>query len=190
MHRDWNTLIYNYGRPEVTAYLLGSALEWIDHYHLDGLRVDAVASMLYRDYGRAEGEWVPNAHGGRENLEAVAFLRQLNREIAAHFPGVLTIAEESTAWPGVTAAISDGGLGFTHKWNMGWMHDTLSYMQRDPAERAHHHSQLTFGWCTHSTSGSSYPSRTMKWCTAPVACSGRCRATTGAASPTCARIWR
>ncbi|CAE6701414.1 1,4-alpha-glucan branching enzyme [Xanthomonas arboricola] len=145
MHRDWNTLIYNYGRPEVTAYLLGSALEWIDHYHLDGLRVDAVASMLYRDYGRAEGEWVPNAHGGRENLEAVAFLRQLNSEIATRFPGVLSIAEESTAWPGVTAPISEGGLGFTHKWNMGWMHDTLSYMQRDPAERAQHHSQLTFG---------------------------------------------
>ncbi|MBB5674574.1 1,4-alpha-glucan branching enzyme [Xanthomonas sp. WHRI 6108] len=145
MHRDWNTLIYNYGRPEVTAYLLGSALEWIDHYHLDGLRVDAVASMLYRDYGRAEGEWVPNAHGGRENLEAVAFLRQLNSEIATRFPGVLSIAEESTAWPGVTAPTSEGGLGFTHKWNMGWMHDTLGYMQRDPAERAQHHSQLTFG---------------------------------------------
>ncbi|MEB2185758.1 1,4-alpha-glucan branching enzyme [Xanthomonas campestris pv. campestris] len=145
LHRDWNTLIYNYGRPEVTAYLLGSAMEWVAHYHLDGLRVDAVASMLYRDYGRAEGEWVPNAHGGRENLEAVAFLRQLTGEIASQFPGVLTIAEESTAWPGVTAPISEGGLGFTHKWNMGWMHDTLHYMQRDPAARAQHHSQLTFG---------------------------------------------
>ncbi|KAB7768609.1 1,4-alpha-glucan branching enzyme [Xanthomonas maliensis] len=145
MHRDWNTLIYNYGRPEVTAFLLGSALEWIDRYHLDGLRVDAVASMLYRDYGRAEGEWVPNIHGGRENLEAVAFLRQLNSEIARRFPGVMTIAEESTAWPGVTAAISDGGLGFSHKWNMGWMHDTLHYMQNAPEQRRHHHSQLTFG---------------------------------------------
>ncbi|MEE7548171.1 1,4-alpha-glucan branching protein GlgB, partial [Xanthomonas sp. Kuri4-1] len=144
-HRDWNTLIYNYGRHEVSAYLVGSALEWIERFHIDGLRVDAVASMLYRDYSRGEGEWVPNEHGGRENLQAVAFLRRLNGEIAQRFPGVMVIAEESTAWPGVTAPVEQGGLGFTHKWNMGWMHDTLSYMARDPVHRAHHHSEMTFG---------------------------------------------
>ncbi|MBN6150983.1 1,4-alpha-glucan branching enzyme [Xanthomonas sp. AmX2] len=145
VHRDWNTLVYNYGRGEVLAYLVGSALEWIERYHVDGLRVDAVASMLYRDYSRNEGEWVPNAHGGRENLEAVAFLRRLNQQIAQRFPGVRVMAEESTAWPGVTAPIAQDGLGFSHKWNMGWMHDTLSYMQRDPLYRQHHHSEMTFG---------------------------------------------
>ncbi|HVJ36192.1 MAG TPA: 1,4-alpha-glucan branching enzyme [Stenotrophomonas sp.] len=144
-HRDWNTLIYNYGRHEVSAYLVGSALEWIERFHVDGLRVDAVASMLYRDYSREAGEWVPNAHGGRENLEAIAFLRRLNAEIADRFPGVMVIAEESTAWPGVTAAVEHGGLGFSHKWNMGWMHDTLHYLQRDPVHRSHHHSEMTFG---------------------------------------------
>nr|HBK47668.1 1,4-alpha-glucan branching enzyme [Xanthomonadaceae bacterium] len=144
-HRDWHTLIYNYGRHEVAAYLLGSALEWIERYHVDGLRVDAVASMLYRDYSRGHGEWVPNEHGGRENLQAVAFLRRLNGEIGARFPGVMMIAEESTAWPGVTAPVERGGLGFTHKWNMGWMHDTLQYLQRDPVHRSHHHSEMTFG---------------------------------------------
>jgi 1,4-alpha-glucan branching enzyme len=144
-HRDWHTLIYNYGRHEVSAYLIGSALEWIDKFHVDGLRVDAVASMLYRDYSRAEGEWIPNAHGGRENLEAVAFLRRLNEEIGSRFPGVMTIAEESTAWPGVTSPVAHGGLGFSHKWNMGWMHDTLSYLGRDPIHRRHHHSEMTFG---------------------------------------------
>ncbi|MEB1529133.1 1,4-alpha-glucan branching enzyme [Xanthomonas sp. WHRI 7945] len=145
VHREWNTLIYNYGRAEVVAYLIGSALEWIERFHVDGLRVDAVAAMLYRDYGRNEGEWVPNAEGGRENLEAIAFLRQLNAEIAQRFPGVRVMAEESTAWPGVTAPLQQGGLGFSHKWNMGWMHDTLSYMRRDPIHRPHHHSEMTFG---------------------------------------------
>jgi 1,4-alpha-glucan branching enzyme len=144
-HRDWNTLIYNYGRREVAGYLVGSALEWIERFHIDGLRVDAVASMLYRDYSREEGEWIPNAHGGRENLEATAFLRRLNAEVAERFPGVMMIAEESTAWPGVTAPVAQGGLGFTHKWNMGWMHDTLEYLKRDPVHRAHHHGQMTFG---------------------------------------------
>ncbi len=144
-HRDWNTLIYNYGRHEVAGYLVGSALEWIERFHVDGLRVDAVASMLYRDYSREAGEWIPNAHGGRENLEATAFLRRLNAEVAARFPGVMMIAEESTAWPGVTAPVEHGGLGFTHKWNMGWMHDTLEYLKRDPVHRAHHHGQMTFG---------------------------------------------
>jgi len=144
-HRDWHTLIYNYGRHEVAGWLIGSALEWIERYHVDGLRVDAVASMLYRDYSREEGQWVPNEHGGRENLQAIAFLRRLNEEIARRFPGVMVIAEESTAWPGVTAPVAQGGLGFTHKWNMGWMHDTLHYLARDPIHRAHHHSEMTFG---------------------------------------------
>ncbi len=144
-HRDWNTLIYNYGRHEVSAYLVGSALEWIERYHIDGLRVDAVASMLYRDYSRSEGEWVPNQHGGRENLEAVAFLKRLNSEVGHRFPGVMMIAEESTAWGGVTLPPEHGGLGFTHKWNMGWMHDTLEYMKRDPVHRRYHHSEMTFG---------------------------------------------
>ncbi|WP_313140793.1 1,4-alpha-glucan branching protein GlgB [Stenotrophomonas sp.] len=144
-HADWDTLIYNYGRNEVSAYLIGSALEWIERFHIDGLRVDAVASMLYRDYSRPEGQWVPNAQGGRENLEAVAFLQRMNQSLRERFPDVLVIAEESTAWPGVTNAVADGGLGFTHKWNMGWMHDTLHYLQRDPVHRPHHHSEISFG---------------------------------------------
>ncbi|HEX7815460.1 1,4-alpha-glucan branching protein GlgB [Dyella sp.] len=144
-HHDWHTLIFNFGRREVRQYLIGSALEWLRRFHLDGLRVDAVASMLYRDYSRKEGEWIPNHYGGRENLEAVAFLRELNQKVAEHCPGVLVIAEESTAWPGVTANVSEGGLGFQYKWNMGWMHDSLGYMQRDPLYRSHHHHDLTFG---------------------------------------------
>jgi len=145
VHADWDTLIYNYGRNEVAGYLIGSALEWIERFHVDGLRVDAVASMLYRDYSRAEGQWLANAHGGRENLEAVALLQRMNALLASRHPGVMVIAEESTAWPGVTAPVAQGGLGFTHKWNMGWMHDTLGYMQRDPVHRRFHHSEMTFG---------------------------------------------
>ncbi|AWH33366.1 MULTISPECIES: 1,4-alpha-glucan branching protein GlgB [Stenotrophomonas] len=144
-HADWDTLIYNYGRNEVAGYLLGSAVEWIERFHIDGLRVDAVASMLYRDYSRADGQWVPNVQGGRENLEAVAFLQRMNQTLQERFPDVLVIAEESTAWPGVTRAVADGGLGFTHKWNMGWMHDTLQYLRRDPVHRPHHHSEISFG---------------------------------------------
>ncbi len=143
-HRDWNTLIYNYGRHEVRAFLIASALHWIEHYHIDGLRVDAVASMLYRDYSRQPGEWVPNIHGGRENLEAIAFLRQLNETIAERCPGAVVIAEESTAWPGVTRSAADGGLGFTYKWNMGWMHDSLHYIAREPVHRRYHHDEFTF----------------------------------------------
>jgi 1,4-alpha-glucan branching enzyme len=146
-HQDWNTLIYNLGRNEVGAFLIASALAWLLRYHVDGLRVDAVASMLYRDYSRGEGEWVPNVHGGRENLEAIAFLKRMNHEVA-HAPGVsgaITVAEESTAWPGVTARPEDGGLGFTFKWNMGWMHDTLHYLREDPIHRRHHHHLMTFG---------------------------------------------
>jgi 1,4-alpha-glucan branching enzyme len=144
-HQDWNTLIYNLGRHEVRGFLIASALEWLEHFHVDGLRVDAVASMLYRDYSRKEGEWVPNIYGGRENLESVAFLRELNETVRARCPGALMIAEESTAWPGVTAPVKDNGLGFNYKWNMGWMHDTLRYIGYDPIHRRHHHHDLTFG---------------------------------------------
>ena len=144
-HQDWNTLIYNLGRREVANFLIASALYWLEHFHVDGLRVDAVASMLYRDYSRQPGEWVPNIHGGRENLEAVEFLRRLNTIVAERCPGAVMIAEESTAWPGVTAPVRDGGLGFAYKWNMGWMHDTLHYVERDPIHRRHHHQAMTFG---------------------------------------------
>jgi 1,4-alpha-glucan branching enzyme len=144
-HRDWNTLIYNYGRREVVNYLLGNALFWLDRYHLDGLRVDAVASMLYLDYSREPGDWVPNAHGGRENLEAIAFLRRMNELAYGLHPGITTVAEESTAWPGVSRPTDGGGLGFGYKWNMGWMHDTLKYMSEDPVHRPWHHDKMTFG---------------------------------------------
>ncbi|WP_291552768.1 1,4-alpha-glucan branching protein GlgB [Bosea sp. (in: a-proteobacteria)] len=144
-HKDWNTLIYNFGRREVANFLIASALYWLEHFHVDGLRVDAVASMLYRDYSRQPGEWVPNIHGGRENLEAVEFLRRLNIIVAERAPGAIVIAEESTAWPGVTRSVDDGGLGFSYKWNMGWMHDTLHYLERDPIHRRHHHQEITFG---------------------------------------------
>jgi 1,4-alpha-glucan branching enzyme len=144
-HQDWNTLIYNFGRTEVVNYLIGNALYWLERYGLDGLRVDAVASMLYRDYSRKHGEWVPNHEGGRENLEAIAFLKRLNEVIGRERPAAMTLAEESTAFPGVSRPTSAGGLGFHYKWNMGWMHDTLQYMQRDPIHRAHHHSEMSFG---------------------------------------------
>ncbi|MBN2579565.1 MAG: 1,4-alpha-glucan branching protein GlgB [Pirellulales bacterium] len=144
LHPDWNTYIFNYGRNEVRSFLLSSALFWLDQYHADGLRVDAVASMLYLDYSRKEGEWIPNAHGGRENLAAISFLRQLNELVYRHHPDVLTVAEESTAWPKVSRPVYDGGLGFGYKWDMGWMHDTLEYLRRDPIHRKHHHNQITF----------------------------------------------
>ena len=144
-HQDWGTLIYNFGRREVFNYLVGNALFWIEHYGVDGLRVDAVASMLYRDYSRSAGEWVPNIYGGRENLEAVHFLRRMNETIGQECPGALTYAEESTAWPSVSRPPSMGGLGFHYKWNMGWMHDILEYMAHDPIYRRFHHNQLTFG---------------------------------------------
>ena len=143
-HQDWNTMIYNLGRNEVSAFLIASGIAWLKRYHVDGLRVDAVASMLYRDYSRKAGEWVPNIHGGRENLESIAFLKRLNHEVR-QIPGAITIAEESTAWPGVTASVESGGLGFDFKWNMGWMHDTLHYMEEDPVYRQYHHHMYTFG---------------------------------------------
>ncbi|MGZ4146876.1 MAG: 1,4-alpha-glucan branching protein GlgB [Actinomycetota bacterium] len=143
-HPDWNTLIFNYSRHEVRSFLTSSATFWLAMYHADGLRVDAVASMLYLDYSRKEGEWLPNEYGGRENLDAITFLRQLNERVYAEFPDVQTVAEESTAWPGVSRPTDVGGLGFGLKWDMGWMHDTLQYMQQDPLFRSHHHDELTF----------------------------------------------
>ena len=143
-HPDWDTLIFNYGRKGVVDFLIGSALFWLDQYHIDGLRVDAVASMLYLDYGRKEDEWVPNQHGGRENLEAIDFLRRLNERVYAEHPDTVTFAEESTAWPMVSRPTSMGGLGFGFKWNMGWMNDTLAYIEKDPLHRTHHHKKITF----------------------------------------------
>lgn len=144
-HRDWGTLIYNYGRNEVKNFLLSSAVFWMEEYHLDGLRVDAVASMLYLDYSREEDDWIPNQHGGNENIEAIEFMRELNTITHANFPGTMIMAEESTAWPQVTRPTTLGGLGFSMKWNMGWMHDTLNYISNDPIHRHYHHDQLTFG---------------------------------------------
>lgn len=144
-HPDWNTAIYNFGRTEVVSYLVNNALYWAEKFHLDGLRVDAVASMLYLDYSRKHGEWIPNEYGGNENLEAVRFLQNMNTRIYAEHQGVMTIAEESTSWPKVSQPVHEGGLGFGFKWNMGFMHDTLSYMSREPIHRKHHHNELTFG---------------------------------------------
>ena len=144
-HRDWGTLIFNYGRNEVRNFLLSSAIYWLEEMHVDGLRVDAVASMLYLDYSREADDWVPNVYGGRENLEAIDFLRHLNQVTHAEQPGSIVIAEESTAWPQVTRPVDGGGLGFSMKWNMGWMHDTLQYMSKEPVHRKYHHNQLSFG---------------------------------------------
>ncbi|MGB1034028.1 MAG: 1,4-alpha-glucan branching protein GlgB, partial [Primorskyibacter sp.] len=144
-HQDWNTLIYNYGRTEVQNFLTANAVFWLEEYHIDGLRVDAVASMLYRDYSRNDGAWVPNVDGGRENYEAIALLQATNVAAYGAHPGIMTVAEESTAFPGVSAPVDAGGLGFGFKWNMGWMNDTLSYMSQDPIYRKYHHHQMTFG---------------------------------------------
>jgi 1,4-alpha-glucan branching enzyme len=144
-HNDWNTLIYNLGRNEVCNYLAGNALYWLECYGVDGLRIDAVASMLYRDYSRAPGEWVPNVHGGRENLESIAFLQRVNAVLGSERRSAITLAEDSTAFPGVSRPVDAGGLGFHYKWNMGWMHDTLAYMRRDPVHRKYHHGEMTFG---------------------------------------------
>ena len=152
-HPDWGTRVFNFGRTEVANFLIGNALFWLDRYHVDGLRVDAVASMLYLDYSRKAGEWVPNVHGGRENLEAIAFIKRLNEVVYGHHPGVVMVAEESTSWPQVSRPVYLGGLGFGLKWNMGWMHDVLDYVRYDPVHRRFHHNQLTFGmlyaWSEH-----------------------------------------
>ncbi len=145
VHQDWNTLIYNYGRREVANYLISNALYWLEEYHVDGLRVDAVASMLYRDYSREADEWVPNVHGGRENLEAISMLQRMNTVSYGEVGGILTVAEESTSYPAVSRPVDHGGLGFGYKWNMGWMNDTLRYIQHDPVHRRFHHHQMTFG---------------------------------------------
>jgi 1,4-alpha-glucan branching enzyme len=144
-HLDWNTLIYNFGRREIANFLLTNALFWLERYGIDGLRVDAVASMLYLDYSRPAGGWVPNRHGGRENLEAIEFLRRVNAEVFGRVPDATTMAEESTAWPMVSRPVEWGGLGFGYKWNMGWMHDTLNYISKDPVYRKHHHGDINFG---------------------------------------------
>ena len=144
-HQDWNTLIYNFGRREVANFLISNALYWLEEYHVDGLRVDAVASMLYRDYSREAGEWVPNVHGGRENLEAISMLQRMNTVTYGEVGGILTVAEESTSYPAVSRPVDQGGLGFGYKWNMGWMNDTLKYIQHDPVHRPYHHHQMTFG---------------------------------------------
>lgn len=143
-HPDWGTHIFDYGRPEVRSFLISSAMQWLDRYHIDGLRFDAVASMLYLDYSRGDGEWAPNHLGGREHLEAIDFLRQITDTVRNYHPDVIMFAEESTAWPGVTASTEDGGLGFHFKWDMGWMHDTLAYLQEDPIHRQYHQNKLTF----------------------------------------------
>ena len=143
-HQDWGTLIFNYGRSEVRNFLIGNALFWLDKYHIDGLRVDAVASMLYLDYSRKPGQWIPNVYGGRENLDAIYFLKRFNEVCYERFPGIMTIAEESTEWPGVSRPTYLGGLGFGFKWNMGWMHDFLDYMSLDPVYRRYHHGNITF----------------------------------------------
>ncbi len=145
-HPEWNTFIFNFGRDEVRSFLMGSAKYWLEEFHADGIRVDAVSSMLYLDYGRKNSEWIPNIHGGNENLEAISFLKELNRQVYARYPGVMMIAEESTAWPGVSRPLYVGGLGFGFKWDMGWMHDTLDYFDKAPIYRRFHHRDLTFGF--------------------------------------------
>ena len=184
-HQDWDTLIYNYGRNEVCAFLLSNALFWLDKYHIDGIRVNAVASMLYLDYSREQGQWIPNKYGGRENLEAVAFIKRFNELVHQESPDVLTFAEESTDWPMVSRPTFVGGLGFDLKWNMGWMHDMLEYMQKEPVHRKYHHHHLTFSLLYAFTENFTLPSSMTRWCMARVQCSPRCRVTTGRSSPTC-----
>ena len=186
-HPDWDSFIFNYGRHEVRSFLLSSALFWLDTYHVDGLRVDAVASMLYLDYSRKAGEWIPNRYGGRENLEAIAFLRRLNeRGLPGATPTCRPSPRSRPSWPMVSRPTYVGGLGFGFKWDMGWMHDTLEYMARDPIHRKYHHDELTFRMHLRLHARTSCcRSRTTRSCTARARCSTRCPATTGRSSPTC-----
>jgi len=188
-HQDWGTLIFNYGRREVDNFLTANALFWCDRYHMDGLRVDAVASMLYLDYSRKEGEWIPNQFGGRENLEAVDFLRKFNHLVHTEYPGVVTAAEESTAWPLVTRPPYLGGLGFSFKWNMGWMHDTLNYFRRDPVHRKYHQNDLTFAMLYHHHENFILPLSHDEVVHGKGSLRGRMPAMTGRPLPTCARYW-
>ena len=183
-HKEWGSHIFNFGRREVRNFLYANALYWLEEFHADGLRVDGVASMLYLDYSREAGEWSPNIHGGRENLEAVQFLQEMNATVYKRVPGATTIAEESTSWPGVTQPTSADGLGFGFKWNMGWMHDTLDYLEREPVHRAYHHDELTFAWSTPSPRTSCCRSATTRSCTARARCCARCPATAGSSWPT------
>ena len=184
-HPDWKTYIFNYGRAEVRSFLMSSAMFWLDKYHADGLRVDAVASMLYLDYSRKQGEWIANKYGGRENLEAIDFIRRFNEEAYKEHPEIQTTAEESTSWPMVSKPIYLGGLGFGMKWDMGWMHDTLKYFQNDPIHRKYHHNLLTFRMLYSWHENFVLPLSPMKSCTARARSSARCRATSGKSSPTC-----
>ena len=194
-HPDWNTAIYDFGRKEVANFLLASALYWVDRYHVDGLRVDAVASMLYLDYSRRPGEWLPNAEGGNENHDAIAFLKRSNVAVYGLFPGAQTIAEESTAFSGVSKPTNFGGLGFGFKWNMGWMHDTLEYMESDPVYRRWSHHKMTFGLLYSFTENFVLPLSHDEVVYGRSRSSARCRGTSGSASPirapitlTCGRI--
>ncbi len=168
---DWGTYVFDFGRTEVRNFLVSNAIFWLEEFHIDGLRVDAVASMLYLDYSREEGEWLPNQYGGRENLDAVAFLQEMNATVYKRVPGVVTIAEESTAWPGVTRPTHLGGLGFGLKWNMGWMHDSLGYISHEPVHRQYHHNEMTFAHGLRvEREASSCPSPTTRSCTARARC--------------------
>ena len=189
-HPDWGTLVFNFGRHEVRNFLLANALFWLREFHVDGMRVDAVASMLYLDYSREEGEWIPNEFGGREDLDAVSFLKEMNEVVHGREPGVGPRAEESTAWPGVSRPTYLGGLGFGFKWNMGWMHDTLDYFRRSRSTAATTITSSRSRSCTRSARTSCCRCRTTRSSTARARCSARCRATAGSSSRTCARSTR
>ena len=187
-HQDWGTLIYNYGRTEVRNFLLANALFWLDKFHIDGLRVDAVASMLYLDYSREGDDWIPNKFGGRENLEAIDFLRRMNELVYGHFPGAITMAEESTAWPMVSRPTYLGGLGFGYKWNMGWMNDTLRYIGQDPIHRRYHHNDLTFSLIYAFNENFVLPLSHDEVVHGKRSILGRMPGTAGSSSPTCGPI--